>query len=419
MEAGGGTARPLTGTAPANGRRVAVNWPDMKLFTSESVTEGHPDKVADRISDAVLDAMLRADEGARVACETLVSNCKVILAGEVSDLSFDFEATARKAIRDIGYDDPQIGFAADEVEVEVLLNRQSPDIAGGVNKSLEARQGSDDPDDREGAGDQGLMFGYANRESEHLMPLPIALAHQMASRLAQVRKDGDLSYLYPDGKTQVTVEYENGCPVAVPRVLISAHHAPGIPNEQMKEDLRTHVLEHCGEGRFNERTELLVNPSGKFEKGGPAADAGLTGRKIIVDTYGGYARHGGGAFSGKDPSKVDRSAAYFARYVAKNVVASKLADACEIAVSYAIGKAKPFSLNVETFGTERMDPARLKKLVKEFFDFRPKAMLDHLGLRRPIYTPTSSYGHFGRPESPPEFPWENTDRAAALAKEAG
>ena len=391
----------------------------MKLFTSESVTEGHPDKVADRISDAVLDAMLRADEGARVACETLVSNCKVILAGEVSDLSFDFEATARKAIRDIGYDDPQIGFAADEVEVEVLLNRQSPDIAGGVNKSLEARQGSDDPDDREGAGDQGLMFGYANRESEHLMPLPIALAHQMASRLAQVRKDGDLSYLYPDGKTQVTVEYENGCPVAVPRVLISAHHAPGIPNEQMKEDLRTHVLEHCGEGRFNERTELLVNPSGKFEKGGPAADAGLTGRKIIVDTYGGYARHGGGAFSGKDPSKVDRSAAYFARYVAKNVVASKLADACEIAVSYAIGKAKPFSLNVETFGTERMDPARLKKLVKEFFDFRPKAMLDHLGLRRPIYTPTSSYGHFGRPESPPEFPWENTDRAAALAKEAG
>lgn len=395
--------------------------PDMKLFTSESVTEGHPDKVADRISDAVLDAMLRADEGARVACETLVSNCKVILAGEVSDpdSSIDFEATARKAIRDIGYDDPQIGFAADEVEVEVLLNRQSPDIAGGVNKSLEARQGSDDPDDREGAGDQGLMFGYANRESEHLMPLPIALAHQLASRLAQVRKDGDLSYLYPDGKTQVTVEYENGCPVAVPRVLISAHHAPGIPNEQMKEDLRTHVLEHCGEGRFNERTELLVNPSGKFEKGGPAADAGLTGRKIIVDTYGGYARHGGGAFSGKDPSKVDRSAAYFARYVAKNVVASKLADACEIAVSYAIGKAKPFSLNVETFGTERMDPARLKKLVKEFFDFRPKAMLDHLGLRRPIYTPTSSYGHFGRPESPPEFPWENTDRAAALAKEAG
>lgn len=393
----------------------------MKLFTSESVTEGHPDKVADRISDAVLDAMLRVDEGARVACETLVSSHKVILAGEVSDLDLpiDFELEARKAIRDIGYNDPKIGFAADKVKVDVLLNRQSADIAGGVNKSLEARQGSDDPDDREGAGDQGLMFGFANRESEHLMPLPIALAHQLARRLAHVRKNGDLSYLYPDGKTQVTVEYENGRPVAVPWVLISAHHAAEIEIEQMEKDLRTHVLEHCGEGRFDERTELLVNPSGKFETGGPAADAGLTGRKIIVDTYGGYARHGGGAFSGKDPSKVDRSAAYFARYVAKNVVASKLADACEIAVSYAIGKAKPFSLNVETFGTERMDPARLKKLVKEFFDFRPKAMLDHLGLRRPIYTPTSSYGHFGRPESPPEFPWENTDQAAALAREAG
>ena len=390
--------------------------PDMKLFTSESVTEGHPDKVADRISDAVLDAMLQADEGARVACETLVSNRKVILAGEVSDQSHDFESVARAAIRDIGYVDPDIGFAADEVKVEVLLNKQSADIDKGVNESLEARQGlSDDPDDREGAGDQGLMFGFANRESEHLMPLPIALAHQLARRLAQVRKNGDLPYLNPDGKTQVTVEYENGRPVAVPRVLISAHHAPGIEKSQMQEDLRVHVVEHCGEGQFDERTELLVNPSGRFVIGGPGADAGLTGRKIIVDTYGGYARHGGGAFSGKDPSKVDRSAAYFARYVAKNVVAAGLAEACEIAVSYAIGKARPFSLNVETFGTAQMDPDRLRKLVGEYFDFRPKRMLDHLGLRRPIYTPTSSYGHFGRPE----FPWEATDQAAALRREAG
>lgn len=394
--------------------------PDMKLFTSESVTEGHPDKVADRISDAVLDAMLQADEGARVACETLVSNRKVILAGEVSDLSHDFESVARTAIRDIGYTDPDIGFAADEVEVEVLLNKQSADIAEGVNKSLEARQGlSDDPDDREGAGDQGLMFGFANRESEHLMPLPIALAHQLAERLTEVRKNGDLPYLHPDGKTQVTVEYKDGRPVSVPRVLISAHHAPGIEISQMKEDLRTHVVEHCGEGWFDERTMLLVNPSGKFEVGGPRADAGLTGRKIIVDTYGGYARHGGGAFSGKDPSKVDRSAAYYARYVAKNVVAAELADACEIAISYAIGQARPFSLNVETFGTAQMDPDRLQKLVEEceyeYFDFRPKRMLDQLGLRSPIYTPTSSYGHFGRPG----FPWEATDQAAALRREAG
>lgn len=390
--------------------------PDMKLFTSESVTEGHPDKVADRISDAVLDAMLQADEGARVACETLVSNRKVILAGEVSDPSHDFESVARAAIRDIGYTDPDIGFAADEVEVEVLLNEQSADIAEGVNKSLEARQGlSDDPDDREGAGDQGLMFGFANRESEHLMPLPIALAHQLAARLAQVRKNGDLPYLHPDGKTQVTVKYENGRPVAAPRVLISAHHAPGIEIPQMEKDLRAHVVEHCGEGWFDERTKLLVNPSGSFVIGGPGADAGLTGRKIIVDTYGGYARHGGGAFSGKDPSKVDRSAAYFARYVAKNVVAADLAEACEIAVSYAIGQARPFSLNVETFGTAQMEPDRLQKIVEDCFDFRPKRMLDQLGLRRPIYTPTSSYGHFGRPG----FPWEVTDQAAALRREAG
>lgn len=392
----------------------------MKLFTSESVTEGHPDKVADRISDAVLDAMLQANEevGARLACacETMVSSRKVILAGEVTGPSIYFKSVVRTAIRDIGYTDPKIGFAADEVKVEVLLNEQSPDIAEGVRRSLEFREGiSDDPDDQEGAGDQGLMFGYAIRESEHLMPLPIALAHQLAKRLTHVRKNGDLPYLYPDGKTQVTVQYENGKLVAVPRVLISTHHTPGTEIPQMKEDLQAHVVDHCGEGRFDERTKLLVNPSGRFEKGGPAADAGVTGRKIIVDTYGGYARHGGGAFSGKDPSKVDRSAAYFARYAAKNVVAAELADACEIAVSYAIGQARPFSLNVETFGTERMDRDRLQKLVEEFFDFRPKRMREQLGLHRPIYTPTSSYGHFGRPE----FPWEATDQADALARAAG
>lgn len=388
----------------------------MKYFTSESVTEGHPDKVADRISDSVLDRLLRDDKFARVACETLVTDRKVILAGEVSDTSLDLEPVVREAIRDIGYDRPEIGFTADDVEVEVLLNPQSSDIKEGVRRSLEVRSGdSQDPYDGEGAGDQGLMFGYAVRESPHLMPLPIALAHELAARLARVRKSGDLPYLYPDGKTQVTVEYEAGKPVRAQRVLIAAHHAPGVELEDMERDIREHVLGHCGDGWLDSDTPLSVNTSGKFLEGGPKADAGLTGRKIIVDTYGGYARHGGGAFSGKDPSKVDRSAAYYARYAAKNVVASGLADACEIAVSYAIGKAGPFSLNVETFGTARMDPAQLTKLVEEAFDFRPLAMRRQLDLHRPIYARTSSYGHFGRPE----FRWEETDRAEELGKAAG
>ena len=388
----------------------------MKYFTSESVTEGHPDKVADRISDSVLDRLLKDNPQARVACETLVTDRKVVLAGEVSDLSLDLEPVVREAVRDIGYDRSEVGFAADDVEVGVLLNLQSSDIKEGVSCSLEVRSGgSQDPDDGEGAGDQGLMFGFAVRESAHLMPLPIALAHELAARLAEVRKSGTLPYLYPDGKTQVTVEYKEGKPVRVDRVLIAAHHAPDAEQEDLERDLRAHVLGQCGDGWFDSDTPLLVNTSGKFLVGGPAADAGLTGRKIIVDTYGGYARHGGGAFSGKDPSKVDRSAAYYARYAAKNVVASGLADACEIAVSYAIGTAHPFSLNVEPFGTSQMDPAQLHELVREVFDFRPLAMRRQLDLHRPIYVPTSSYGHFGRPE----FPWEATDRAEELRKAAG
>ena len=388
----------------------------MKYFTSESVTEGHPDKVADRISDSVLDRLLAADPAARVACETLVCDRKVVLAGEVSDLSLDLEPTVREAIREIGYDRPEIGFTADDAEVEILLNPQSPDIDGGVSKSLEVRTGgSDDPDDGQGAGDQGLMFGYANQEGPHLMPLPIALAHQLAARLAEVRKTGVLPYLYPDGKTQVTVEYEGGRPVRVPRVLIAAHHAKQVDKEEMARDIRAQVLDHCGDGWFDSDTPLSVNTSGAFTEGGPKADAGLTGRKIIVDTYGGYARHGGGAFSGKDPSKVDRSAAYYARYAAKNVVDSGLAEECEIAVSYAIGQARPFSVSVNTYGTARIEERLLNELVRETFDFRPLAMRRRLDLHRPIYAPTSSYGHFGRPD----FPWEATDLAGELAKAAG
>ena len=388
----------------------------MKYFTSESVTEGHPDKVADRISDSVLDRLLKDDPQARVACETLVTDRKVVLAGEASYVSLDLEPVVRQAIRDIGYDRPEVGFAADDVKVECLLNQQSSDIKEGVSRSLEVRSGgSQDPDDGEGAGDQGLMFGFAVRQSARLMPLPIALAHELAARLAEVRKSGILPYLYPDGKTQVTVEYKDREPVRVVRVLIAAHHAPDAEKEDLDRDLRAHVLGQCGDGWLASDTPLSVNTSGKFLVGGPAADAGLTGRKIIVDTYGGYARHGGGAFSGKDSSKVDRSAAYYARYAAKNVVASGLADACEVAVSYAIGTAHPFSLDVETFGTSRMDPAQIQELVREAFDFRPLAMRRQLDLHRPIYVPTSSYGHFGRPE----FPWEATDRAEELRKAAG
>ena len=387
----------------------------MRFFTSESVTEGHPDKMADRISDSILDAILELDPEARVACETLVSTNRVIVAGETSaypDLLdvIDIDRVVRTAVRDIGYDRPGLGFAADSLQVSVLLNPQSPDIAAGVSTALEARDGADDPFDAIGAGDQGLMFGYANRETGELMPAPIQLAHRLAKRLAELRRNGDLDYLRPDGKTQVTVAYEGSGPVHVPRVLISSHHAAHVSSGRMERDLREKALLAIGHRLIDDETELIVNPSGRFVVGGPQGDAGLTGRKIIVDTYGGYARHGGGAFSGKDPTKVDRSAAYFARYAAKNVVAAGLADRCELQVAYAIGQARPFSVDLEAFGTSVIDPAKLASLVADFFDFRPAAVLETLGLRRPIYARTAAYGHFGRPE----FPWESTEPAAEL-----
>ena len=397
----------------------------MRFFTSESVTGGHPDKVADRISDSILDAILDRDPEARVACETMVASSKVILAGEIGYSSgLDSESVlcrdelkevVRAALRDIGYTYRDVGFQADNVQIDVLLNRQSPDIAAGVEEAYEARDGAKDPLDKLGAGDQGLMFGYANRETNQLMPAPIQLAHRLAERLTEVRRSGQLEYLRPDGKTQVTVAYDGPEPVRVTRVLISSHHSPDVSIQEMKEDLRAEVVMRLGSDLIDPKTELIVNPSGRFVVGGPEGDAGLTGRKIIVDTYGGYARHGGGAFSGKDPTKVDRSAAYFARYVAKNVVAAGLADRCELQVAYAIGMARPFSVDIETFGTSRIDPVKLSSVVSEFFDFRPAAILKELDLRRPIYAPTSAYGHFGRPG----FPWESTHRAAALAKEAG
>ena len=393
----------------------------LRHFTSESVTAGHPDKMADRISDSVLDAILERDpepELARVACETMVTPRKVIIAGETTNQAglsnCDLEAAAREAIADIGYTRADIDFHAETVPVEVLLGSQSSDIAGGVRKSLEARQGSDDPLDQLGAGDQGMMFGYANRDTEELMPAPIQLAHRLAERLTEVRVAGRLRYLRPDGKTQVTVAYEGSRPVQVEQVLISSHHAADVGDRRMEEDLREQVVVGIGSDLIDENTKLLVNPSGRFVKGGPEADAGLTGRKIIVDTYGGYARHGGGAFSGKDPTKVDRSAAYFARYVAKNVVAAGLADECEIQVAYAIGQANPFSVYVDAFETAKIDPVELEKLVESFFDFRPEAILRKLGLRRPIYARTSALGHFGRPG----FPWESTADADELKKAA-
>jgi len=390
----------------------------LRHFTSESVTAGHPDKMADRISDSVLDAILERDPEARVACETMVTPRKVIVAGETSNRASltrkDLLGVVRAAIADIGYTYDDVDFHAGKVAVEVLLGSQSADIAGGVSRALEARQGSEHELDQLGAGDQGMMFGYANRDTEELMPAPIQLAHRLAERLTEVREAGTLDYLRPDGKTQVTVAYDGPKPLRVERVLISSHHTADVEDRQMWEDLREHVLMGIGSRLIGSDTELLVNPSGRFVKGGPEADAGLTGRKIIVDTYGGYARHGGGAFSGKDPTKVDRSAAYFARYVAKNVVAAGLADECEIQVAYAIGQANPFSVYVDAFGTTEMDPAKLEKLVKSFFDFRPAAFLRKLDLRRPIYARTSALGHFGRPD----FPWESTADADELKKAA-
>ncbi len=395
------------------------------LFTSESVTEGHPDKVADQISDAILDAILAQDSFAKVACETLVNNNLVVVAGETSfDVSkIDVEKIVRDTVREIGYVGFDPMFDADSVEVLNRLEAQSADIAQGVDEAKEAREGDEDPLDKAGAGDQGMMFGYATSETDSLMPLPVHLAHRLAERLTEVRKDGTLGYLRPDGKTQVSVRYVDDRPVAVERVLISTQHDEEVEQAQIADDLWENVVvpvldaEGLDYDAGQLRADLLVNPTGRFVIGGPVGDCGLTGRKIIVDTYGGMARHGGGAFSGKDPSKVDRSAAYAARHVAKNIVAAGLADRAEVQVAYAIGVARPVSVMVDTFGTETVPVARIEELVAENFDLRPAAFREYLSLHSPIYSGTAAYGHFGRNER--EFTWERTDRADALREAAG
>jgi len=393
------------------------------LFTSESVTEGHPDKVADQISDGVLDAVLAQDPLGRVACETLVNTGLVVVSGEISTTaSFDVQEIARKTIRQIGYVDADLGFSADSCAVLNAVDKQSADIAQGVDAAYETRQdgAAGDEFDAAGAGDQGMMFGYASNETPELMPLPIALAHRLARQLAAVRKEGTLDYLRPDGKTQVSVRYEDGRPVGIEKLLISSQHAEGAETS-IKEDLWEHVVLPSLPADLYDAVELqrdfLVNPTGRFVIGGPVGDCGLTGRKIIVDTYGGMARHGGGAFSGKDPSKVDRSAAYAARYVAKNVVAAGLADRAEVQVAYAIGVAHPVSVMVETFGTEKIARSKILELIGEHFDLRPGAFREYLKLHRPIYQKTAAYGHFGREDE--DFTWEETDRAPALKAAAG
>jgi S-adenosylmethionine synthetase len=384
------------------------------LFTSESVTEGHPDKIADQISDGVLDAVMREDPNGRVACETLVNTGLVVVSGEISTETYvDIQDIARETIRRIGYVDADLGFSADSCAVVNAIDKQSPDIAQGVDSASDAAGDA-------GAGDQGMMFGYATRETPELMPLPIALAHKLAARLAAVRRAGTPAYLRPDGKTQVTVRYRDGRPVAIERVLISSQHREGA-EAVIRDDLWEQVIEPVLPAELYDARELrrtlLVNPTGRFVIGGPVGDAGLTGRKIIVDTYGGMARHGGGAFSGKDPSKVDRSAAYAARHVAKNVVAAGLADRCEVQVAYAIGVAHPVSVMVETFGTEKIGRGRILQLIDEHFDLRPGAFREALALHRPIYQKTAAYGHFGREDA--DFTWERTDKAEALRAAAG
>jgi S-adenosylmethionine synthetase len=390
------------------------------LLTSESVTEGHPDKVCDQVSDSVLDGMLAQDPNARVACETAITKGLCVVIGEVTThAELDIQRTIRETIRDIGYNNEEIGFDADHALIQVYLKEQSPDIAAGVDHSLEEREGSleDDPFELQGAGDQGMMIGFACRETPELMPLTISLAHRLARRLAQTRKDGSLPFLRPDGKTQVTVEYEFGLPKRIEAIVVSSHHMPDVTQKDIREGVRELVIDPILEGLVvDNKTKIMVNPSGHFVLGGPAADAGLTGRKIIVDTYGGVARHGGGAFSGKDPSKVDRSAAYAARHVAKNLVAAGLADRCEVQVSYAIGRAHPTSIAVETFGTSTVSESELLELIRRHFDLRPGAIIANMNLMRPIYRPTAAYGHFGRDDL--GVPWELTDRVEALRADA-
>ena len=387
-----------------------------RLFTSESVTEGHPDKIADAISDAVLDSLLSQDRRSRVACETLITTGQVHVAGEVTTDGFaDVMTLVRETVLEIGYDSSDKGFDGNSCGVSVSIGSQSQDIARGVDHALEERSGSADPLDLQGAGDQGLMFGYATKETPELMPLPISLAHKLAKRLADVRKSGALEYLRPDGKTQVTIEYEGDIPVRLDTLVISTQHAPDLDLDRellpaIKREVIDPVLSEYAISQ--EAIQILVNPTGRFVIGGPMGDAGLTGRKIIVDTYGGMARHGGGAFSGKDPSKVDRSAAYAMRWVAKNVVAAELADRCEVQVAYAIGRAQPVGLFIETFGTAKIEESQIVDAVYEVFDLRPAAIIQELDLLRPIYRETSSYGHFGRPG----FTWENTNKATQLAR---
>lgn len=391
------------------------------LFTSESVTEGHPDKICDQISDAVLDAILEQDPNARVACETTVTTGLVLVVGEITTSSYvDIPRIVRDTIQEIGYTRAKFGFDAETCAVLTSIDEQSADIAQGVNQALEAREGSmtDAEIEAIGAGDQGLMFGFAVNETSELMPLPISLSHRLARRLTEVRKNGTLAYLRPDGKTQVSVEYEGNRPVRIDTIVVSTQHDAEIELEQIQRDIMEHVIRPVVPTELlDEATKYFINPTGRFVIGGPQGDAGLTGRKIIVDTYGGYARHGGGAFSGKDPTKVDRSGAYAARYVAKNIVAAGLADKCEVQLAYAIGVAQPVSISVDTFGTGKLDQASLVALIRKHFDLRPAGIIKALDLRRPIYKQTAAYGHFGRNDL--NVPWERTDKAEILKKEAG
>ena len=405
---------------------------ERRFFTSESVTEGHPDKVCDAISDAVLDACLEQDPNSRVACETAVTTGLVLIMGEITtQANIDFQKIARDAIREIGYVDGAMGFNANTCAVMVAMDKQSPDIAMGVDKALEARGGenedgapiealennmTDEEIEAIGAGDQGMMFGYATNQTPELMPYPIALAQKLSLQLATVRKNGTLPYLRPDGKTQVSVEYdENGKPDRLEAIVVSTQHAPEVSQHQIHKDVRKYVIDPVvPEGMIDENTKIFINPTGRFVIGGPQGDSGLTGRKIIVDTYGGYASHGGGAFSGKDPTKVDRSAAYAARYIAKNIVAAGLADEVQIEVSYAIGVAQPMSITVDTRGTGKLSNAKIAEIIRENFDLRPAGIIKMLDLRRPIYKATAAYGHFGRTDV--ELPWEKTDKAEALKK---